>query len=274
MQYTKGMYPLLVLAVGTVFGSFVNVVIWRYLKKEKITGRSHCPHCYKPLAWWELIPLISFILLQARCRHCHKAISVQYPLLELWLGLAAIILFTPWPTDGLTLIQAALLFAIIGWLTVLAVIDLYTMFLPDQFIIGLSVTVVLLLTMQLIVTPANYFPLTRGSEGFSHLSGSLISAGLLLLLWLITKKQGIGFGDVKLMLPLGALLGFPGSLFMLWLAFVLGGLAGLWLLWRRRASLKTPIPFGPFLITAAILILLLPWLPNSFFFFFLSPLNY
>lgn len=263
------MHQIVIFVLGTTIGSFLNVVILRYLKKDKPayrsgrpTGRSSCPHCDKQLVWWELIPLLSFIVLQGQCRHCHKPISVQYPLIELWFGVAALILFTPLPASLLEFLAAVLLLSIVAWLTILAVVDLYTMFLPDAFLVGLSVTTILLITL--------YF---TSLDLISVVSGSAVGAGLLFLLWLITGKNGIGFGDVKLMLPLGALLGLKGTLLLLWLAFILGGIVAFWLLARGKAKLKTPIPFGPFLIIAAVLIILVPALPEYFFFFFFRPLN-
>ncbi len=254
---------MIVFITGTAVGSFLNVVIVRYLKKEKPTGRSYCPQCRKQLIWWELIPLLSFIFLQGRCRHCSKPISVQYPLIELWLGLAALIIFTPLPTSATSWLEATLLLAIISWLTILAIIDLYTMLLPDQFVLGLSATVLLLLGLRF-----------RHLDLISIVSGSAVGTSLLFALWVLTKQRGIGLGDVKLMLPLGALLGLKGVLLLLWLAFIIGGLVAFWLLARGRAKLKTPIPFGPFLVGTAILILLIPALPEYFFFFLLGPLNY
>lgn len=257
------MYQVVIFILGTTIGSFLNVVILRYLKKAKPTGRSHCPHCHKQLVWWELIPLLSFIFLQARCRHCHQAISVQYPLVELWLGLSMLIIFTPVPTSLISILHAVLLTILICWLTILAVIDLYTMFLPDQFIVGLSVTVVLLLAL-------NWMQFNSSTT----ISGGLVGAGLLFALWLITRQRGIGFGDVKLMVPLGALVGLKGTLVLLWLAFIGGGLVAFWLLARGKATLKTSLPFGPFLIATAILIVLMPALSEYFFFFFFGPLNW
>lgn len=272
------MHSLLIFAAGTAVGSFLNVVIFRYLKNTKPTGRSQCPHCKKQLVWWELIPIFSFIFLQGQCKQCHKSISIQYPLIEFAMGLFSLLVFSPLlaprslgEVGSLEFLGAGLLLLIISWLTILAVIDLYTMLLPDYFVIALSTTVLLLLVLQFIPIQANYFPLTRGIEGV--ISGSLVGTGLLFALWLITRQRGIGLGDVKLMLPLGALLGLKGTLLLLWLAFILGGIVAFWLLVRGKAKLKTPIPFGPFLIVAAILILLIPALPEYFFFFLLGPLN-
>ncbi len=268
------MYQLIIFALGTAIGSFLNVVILRYLKKAKPayrsgrpTGRSQCPHCHKQLVWWELIPIFSFIFLQGQCRHCHKTISVQYPLIELAMGMASLIIFTPLPLFPGAFLQATLLLIIIALLIILAVIDLYSMFLPDVFILGLSLAVVAWLATR-------YAELNL----LSALSGAISGPGLLLLIllinWLLTRQWGIGLGDVKLMLPLGALLGLKGTLLLLWLAFILGGLVGFWLLARGQAKLKTPVPFGPLLIIAAVLIILVPAMPEYFFFFFFSPLNY
>lgn len=237
--------------IGAALGSFLNVVIFRYAKKS-ITGRSKCPSCHQTLIWPELIPILSFIFLRGRCRTCHSGLSPQYPLVELAMGVFTLILFTPLPTTLTATAVAVLGVTGIALLITLFVIDLRTMLLPDVFIIILSVAVVLtlLINYQLLVT--SYW-----------LLGMAIGAGALAFLWLITRGRGIGLGDVKLMLPLGALFGPIDTTILLFLAFLAGGAVGTFLLLTGRANMKTPVPFGPFLAGVAILFILIPELPQA-----------
>ena len=238
--------PLFAFIFGTIIGSFLNVVALRFLNQSSLTGRSHCPHCHSPLRWWQLIPIISFMYLGGRCAQCGHSISVQYPLVEFITGIIFLVAFTPLPSSLVELLQTVLSIAIACVLIVLAVIDSKSYLLPDFFIIILSVLIGLAL---LLAWPPVWS---------SVLVGALSGSGLLLLVWLLTRGKGIGLGDVKLMVPLGALLGVTGSIVVVWLSFIIGGVVGVWLLSLGRAHLKTAIPFGPFLCGSAIVVLLAP----------------
>lgn len=264
---------------GTAFGSFLNVVILRNklvaasinipLALPRIAlgrsgdkgglggisrGRSACPYCHKTLTWYELIPLISFTLQRGRCHACLNQLSLQYPLVELAMGVSTLILFTPLPVSAIATASALLGTTSIALLITLFVIDLRTLILPDIFVIILSAAVALTLFI-------NYRLLVTSYGLFSTLGGAALGAGALALLWLITRGRGIGLGDVKIMLPLGALFGPAVTVVLLFLAFVAGGIVGLFLLVTGRATMKTPVPFGPFLTGAAILFILSPGLP-------------
>lgn len=249
--------PLLALVYGVCLGSFLNVVSLRYVDRlgtqptlpATITGRSRCVHCHQVLRWWELLPLLSFIMLRGRCQRCHRALSWQYPLVEGLMGVLAWRIAYLYPDDIFTIL---LIVAITALLVVLAVIDFRTFLLPDSFIAGLGIVVLAWVTY-------------RAPSWTSVLGGIGIGAGFLLLLWMLTRGEGIGLGDVKLMLPLGALVGSQGTIVLLFIAFCVGGLYGLFLLARRAATLKTAVPFGPFLIGAALLLIVWPTLPERFF---------
>lgn len=242
---------------GTAVGSFLNVLSLRYVDQLQadrtlpatLLGRSVCPACAQTLRWWELLPVLSFIMLRGRCRRCRAAISYQYPLIELSGGICLVLLLR----QGQPLVEVLLLFSIVCLLLVLAVVDFRTLLLPDSFLGLLSLAVAL----YRLLRDHQFTP--------SLLGGVLAGTGFLFLLWLVTRRQGIGFGDVKLMLPLGALFSFPNVIVILLVAFSLGGVVGLLLLWRTRATLKTAVPFGPFLISAALLQLLWPTLAPHFF---------
>ena len=239
--------PLAFLA-GTALGRFLNVVILRY-PKSPANGRSKCPNCDKTLSGWELMPIIAFIFLRARCGECQKSISVQYPIIELVMGITALILFTPLPIATLSIYIAVLNISLVALLLILFMIDLRTFILPDSFIILL----IILAVIKAIITRTALL---------SSLWGVAVGAGLLAFLWLITKGRGLGIGDIKLMVPLGILFGPLGAGILLMSAFIIGGLISIGLLLTHQATMKTPVPFGPFLTGAAITFIFLPDLPD------------
>lgn len=249
---------LLAFVYGVCLGSFLNVVSLRYIDGQlpapklpaTIRGRSVCQSCKKTLRWWELVPLISFVALRGRCARCRQAISYQYPLVELLMGAFAWRMFGLYHDRPITLVVTA---AIVALLLVLAVIDFKTFLLPDSFILGLVAVTVIAAFYQ--------------SYSLTYVIGGIAAAaGFLLLLWILTRGKGIGLGDVKLMIPLGTLFGPWGATVVLFLAFCVGGIVGLYLLARRGATLKTAVPFGPFLIGAALLLLLFPHIPSQLWF--------
>lgn len=246
----------LLLLAGTLLGSFLNVLILRYHSGRGIVWeRSECPACRQTLRWWELIPVVSYLLLRGRCARCRGRISLQYPLIEIVTGLVVVMLLSPWPGSVGLLGEGLLLLLIASILIVLGMIDLYTFLLPDVYIL-------------LLLAAVGIFRWWRGTlVSLELVYGAMIGVGFLLLLWLLTRGQGIGLGDVKLMLPLGMFFGVGGTVTLLFGAFCAGGLVGLLLLLRGRASMKTPVPFGPFLTATAILLVLWPRLPERFLFF-------
>ncbi len=168
-------------------------------------------------------------------------------------------------------------------LMVLFAIDLRTMLLPDTFIFILTALVLLVIFSHVlpVLSLQNYQPSFSSDHSlslfnkinleppsafraslYSALSGAFLGAGLLLLLWLLTSKQGIGFGDVKLMVPLGLLFGPVNTILLLFVAFICGGFVGTYLLVTKQATLKTAVPFGPFLAGAAIIFILFPRIPT------------
>lgn len=237
--------------LGTALGSFANVVITRY-PAGSLLGRSRCPTCGKKLRWWELIPLLSFVVVRGSCNRCKAPIAVQYPLVELFMGCVMLIVFLPLPTTLSAILAAMLSVIIIETLVILFYIDVRLLLLPDRFIFIVAGAAMLLLVM-------------RGNSATAALWGVGIGAGFLLVVWLFTAGRGIGLGDIKLMLPLGALLGPTATMVMLLVAFTSGALCGLYLLATRQATLKTPLPFGPYLIAAAGIVTLMPQLPAYLF---------
>lgn len=272
-QLVAVLTPLLLYGFGSIMGSFLNVVIMRtvaWLRAEagelqhelsglprSLWGRSMCPACGCTLRWWELLPILSFICLRGQCARCGHTISVQYPLVEGAMGLILLLLGLPLPVTGSELGHLLLLIVVAALLLVLLVVDLRTLLLPDIFVGGLGVFVLLTVVLELI----GGAPV--GATLLARCGGVLVGAGFLLGLWVITRGRGIGLGDVKLMVPLGFLFGTIDTVVLLWLSFMVGGVVAVWLLLTRRAAFGTAIPFGPFLIGVALLIMVVPSLPSQ-----------
>lgn len=214
---------VLLAVLGLVIGSFLNVLIWR-LNDEKAPkwwrGRSICPRCKRQIAWYDNVPLLSFIFFGGRCRYCHNKISWQYPLVE--LGTAGAFVFIGWQPPLLTLGAVFIVIFFSDWIYGL---------IPDEMIILGSVATVFL-TPSLIV--------------------GILSALVLFVLVVATRFRGMGLGDVKLAFLMGFFLGWPKILFAFWFAFVLGGIAALILLLLKKVRFSDKIAFGPYLVLGTL----------------------
>lgn len=225
------------LFLGAFIGSFLGVLADRLPRhKGVILGRSHCDHCHKTLKAFDLIPILSFILLKGRCRYCQKKISLKYPLIELASGLAFAYLYLTSANPFLFLLFSVLL--------VIFVSDWQYLIIPDSMIIS-ALLVILLYKLF-------YSFQTLPSDLLAGLGASLF----LYFIYKITKGRGMGFGDVKLALSIGLFLGFPHIIIAFYLAFLTGALIALILLLLGKIQLKKPIPFGPFLVWALIAVYL------------------
>lgn len=236
----------LAVVLGLVLGSFSTCVIHRFLAGKSILSpaRSFCPSCGRSLTWSENIPVVSYLLQRGRCRGCGAPIGARYLLVELacglWFGVLAWRFGPSW---------ALAVYAAFGWMCITAgTIDLEIFLLPD----------ILTLPAAVLAWPAAALLLGRGWQ--EPLVGALIGAGFLWVLRFVHMKlrkvEGLGLGDVKLMLSIGALCG-PLALP---LVFVLAGVAALAgsLVYLRRPDadgLKTAVPFGPFLALGAMILL-------------------
>lgn len=229
---------------GLFVGSFLNVLIDRLPQgKDVISGRSKCDYCGKTLRWYELIPVISFLSQGAKCRRCHKALSWQYPGIELLTGM---VFFTiTYRIIDLSISLPLLIVA--GVFIVITMADFKYQIIPDSMVIILGIAAVWL---EFATSGMQVLPVKVGAGIGSFL--------FFLLLWIATKGKGMGFGDVKLAFPLGLLLGFPDIVFAIYVAFLTGASAGILLLLSRNKTLKSRIAFGPFLILGAVCVLVFP----------------
>lgn len=230
---TERMESGVVFLLGLVVGSFLNVVIDRVPRGENIVWKpSHCDHCKKQLRWYELIPVVSFLLLRGRCARCRKRLSFQYPVIELVSAIGFLCIAT-YASGFTAVVMWVLLFCVF---LVLFVVDLKEQILPDE----LLVVLLLLCVVYLAGIPS--------ALRITHLLSGLGAGSGFLLLWLITRGRGLGFGDVKLSVLLGVLLGYPGIIIALYTAFLTGALVGVILIMNKKAKMRSRIAFGPFLI--------------------------
>ena len=234
-------------AAGLILGSFANTVADRLpAGASLVRPRSHCPGCRRVLAWWELIPLLSFVLLRGRCRSCGRPVGFRTPLVELTIGVLGglIALRLDLTPAGLVLLL------LVAGLAVLGVIDLEQGLLPDS------------LTWPLLAGGLAWSWAVGPGWRWSVLGLAICGGGVWLVglgYRLVRGRPGLGGGDPKLAAALGAWLGPQTGL--LALAFGAGGgaLYGLGLIALGRAGFKTALPLGPFLAFGGVLWALLRW---------------
>ncbi|PIR60446.1 MAG: hypothetical protein COU67_02145, partial [Candidatus Pacebacteria bacterium CG10_big_fil_rev_8_21_14_0_10_44_54] len=242
---------------GTSIGSFLNVLIYRTQHGMSWKqGRSQCESCQKQLAWYDNIPLLSFVFLRGKCRYCHQSLSISHPIVE---GLTGI-LFLWWYLVGFFFFQLSqqpftmlqpLFWLLVGIILLFIFVYDYRYFIiPDWTVIALT-ALALLYRVSLVLAG-----IMQQTDFFWTIFGAVAASGFFYTIWLITKRRGIGFGDVKLAAPLGLLLGWPLVWVGLWLATVVGAVVGIVLILFGKAQFGKPIPFGPFLIIGTLLALL------------------
>lgn len=235
------MTTIFLFVLGLAIGSFINVVSLRYLpggrliSRDVVFGRSYCPRCRAALRWYELVPLFSFVFQLGRCLRCRQRISWQYPLVELLVGLV----FAAWPLYPEP--APIWVLAILAFIAI-TLIDLRLSVIPDQ----LNLFIVLLGVGALILSSSALVP---------KLIGAVFGLALFGLIILASKGRGMGAGDLKMSAALGFLFGWPKIALLVAAAFVIGGIFSAALLVAGRKKMKDAVPFGPFLSTAAILVI-------------------
>jgi len=229
---------------GAIVGSFLNVCIFRLPKEESIIWPgSHCPHCKKPIKFYDNIPLISYLLLRGKCRQCHGSISLQYSLVEGITAVSSLIVFMEFGPSLTYLFY----FSFVAALIVITVIDLYHQIIPDVISLpGIGVG----LLASLIIPQITFS---------NSLLGILLGGGSLFLIatvyqWLF-KREGMGGGDVKLLAMIGAFLGWKAVILTILLGSLIGSITGIIVMVSKGKDFKYAIPFGPFLSLGAVIAL-------------------
>lgn len=251
------MFPFSLLLIflfllGLAVGSFLNALIYRLHTGESVLkGRSKCPRCQHELKWIDLIPVVSFLMLKARCRYCHQPISWQYPLVEMMTGilfmLAGLVQIQSWELWGVTF--TGVLYLIVGLFMIavfvlIAIYDLRHYLILDKVVIPALVVAV----VAAIFLPE--IPIWQA------LLSSGVIGGFFLFLVLLSKEKWMGWGDVKLGFLIGLVLPWPQTLLLLLVAFVGGSVIALLLVAFKVKGMKDAIPFGTFLAAAAIVMLI------------------
>lgn len=262
--------------LGLALGSFVNALVWRVREQETpskrskreysvLWGRSMCPHCHHMLAARDLAPVISWLLLKGRCRYCKNLIHRQYPLVEIFTAVLLVLSYIAWPYTwgGEGVFRFAMWVPILVLLVALFIYDLRWMLLPDR----LTAVFVGLVALQLFGVAVLY------QGGIVSIRDALLAVlplgAFFYVLFQASSGRWIGGGDVKLGFGLGLLAGnIASALLILFLASAIGTVISSILMVTNKASRKTQLPFGPFLIAGAIIVqlwgsVILSWYENQ-----------
>jgi leader peptidase (prepilin peptidase)/N-methyltransferase len=250
---------LLAFLFGLLIGSFLNVCIYRLPRDLSVVHpRSFCPGCEKQIAWYDNVPVLSFLLLGGRCRYCRQTIPLRYPLVELVTGLlfgASVYLLGPTPEALKLCVFGAIMVALVGS-------DVEERILPDEFTLGgTAIGFVFAWFVPLNANlPLLLVPWTRDARVLSLAEaalGALLSAGSILLVAKLYEamrhREGLGFGDVKMIAMIGAFLGLQGALLTLIIGSLIGAVGGLtFILLTGKNASTYQLPFGAFLGAAGM----------------------
>lgn len=219
-------------------GSFLNVLIFRFPNYPGlISGRSKCRHCQKTIPWFDLIPVLSFLILGGRCRNCRQKLSLQYPLVEIACGGLFVLFYYYFGLSAFSI----LLMAVAAMSIVIFTFDIKSLEIPEVFAWLLLIFAIVAAFLAPNFSLANF------------LLGGLAGGGILGILVGISDERWMGAGDIKIGLAFGFLLGLYGSLLFLMLAFVIGAVVGVILITCKNKKMSSQLAFSPFLIIAGII---------------------
>lgn len=263
--YNAAMVLFVVFLFGLAVGSFLNAFLFRLEVQERLAvhprggqggetvlqGRSFCPSCGHTLAWHDLIPLLSFVLLRGKCRYCQKKISFQYPLVELataflFVATYALVVENLVKLSFPQALNLLYLWTIASLLIVVFVYDLKHFIIPDRIVFP-AIGLVALWGVFEIWNFGNWDLFRIWDLGFG-----ILPAFAFLAIVLVSKGTWMGMGDVKLAFFMGLFLSWPNIFVALAVAFGAGALVGLLLISLKRKTLRSEVPFGPFLILGTL----------------------
>jgi prepilin signal peptidase PulO-like enzyme (type II secretory pathway) len=278
----------IVFLFGLIIGSFLNCVIYRLALPNfslknlgGLKNRSYCPHCKHLLSWQDLIPVFSFIFLKGKCRYCQKPISLQYPIVEISTGLMFLLIFNQFSigeedfvlfftfvstverefhslsylhslrelgngSSVFNFLNLIYYWTIASFLIVIFVYDLKHYIIPDQVIYS-----AILVSGIWYLVSGIFFNLYTLDTIYSAIGAAVFFSAIVL----ISRGKWMGVGDIKLAFFMGLVLSWPNILLALFLAFFIGATVGVGLIISNKKTLKSEIPFGPFLVTGTFLVL-------------------
>lgn len=238
------LFLIFLFTLGLFIGSFLNVLVDRLSTgKNPLSGRSRCDKCNHVLSPIDLIPVVSFAIQGGKCRYCHKKLSLYYPLVELTTGVMFVVTAIVIGYGSIqTVIELSYLLFLISSLTVIFFTDIKYGIIPFTVVLGALGTV---LGYTMFISP------------ILMLNSLLAAIGafiFLLLIFLITRGRGIGFGDVVYVFLMGFILGFPNIILGLYIAVLSGAIISLLLIGLKKKKLRgSTIPFGPFLVSGTVI---------------------
>lgn len=235
------MISIVLFIFGLIIGSFINVVVYRLPRRESIISPgSHCPHCLHPIAFYDNLPLVSYIMLRGRCRYCKKRISVQYPIVEFIAGAILPLSFVLYGFGVRFLALSLFLYLLLP----LFIIDLKHRVVPDK------------ITIPGIVAGFAFSFFLEEITWYDSLIGITVGGMVILIISVmgrfIFKREAMGTGDVMLFMLVGAFLGWQKVLLTLILASILGSIIGLAIVAKKRKKFIV-VPFGPFIAAGAVI---------------------
>lgn len=248
---------LAVFLLGLLFGSFLNVCIYRIPRGESVVHPpSHCTGCGNRLKLRDLVPILSYIFLKGKCRYCGSGISPRYPVIELATGLMYLLLFDRF---GFTVDFIAYTY-LMSILVAVFMIDFDHKIIPNGLVIAGLVGTIPIMAYHAIYPMEIY----RDETWWSPLLGVLPGTGFLLLIALVglliyKTDDAMGMGDVKLFAPIGIFLGWRLCFLALLLSVLLAGLTSLLLIITGKKKRKDTIPFGPFIVSATFIVIMWGW---------------
>ena len=238
---------VLIFILGACLGSFANVCIYRLPKnKQIIRGRSYCPKCDKKISWYDNLPLISYIILNGKCKNCNKTISPRYLIVELTTGISFLLVYLNFKS----LHTIIFLFILVLIIIMIFFIDLENLIIPDSLnftIMGLALIKNFLPSFNTNLVHDINQSIIGGIIGY-------ISIWLIIFLYKTFKKiDGMGLGDAKLMAGIGLLFGWYSIPFILFVSSILGLIFVVPSLLKKQKTMRSEIPFGPFIIIATLI---------------------
>ena len=251
---------LLIFLLGTIIGSFLNVVIYRFnTGRTVVKGRSICMTCSRNLRWYELIPILSFIIQGGKCRRCSSKISSQYPIVEFFTGVIFVFIATKFiyllnTSFWLYVFVVALYAFIFSLLIVISVYDFRHKVIPDKLVY----TFIIVSFLSIFINYSGIGNLFDWPTLSNLLSGPVLALPFVLI-WFFSKGRLMGLGDGKLILGIGWMLGMFSGICALFLSFWIGTVVSLilMLISRKKMTMKTEIPFAPFLIVSTFIVFFL-----------------
>lgn len=233
----------LIFIFGLLIGSFLNVCIYRIPRDESIVfPPSHCTVCGTQVKAYDLIPVLSYIILRGKCRRCKTSISIRYPIIEIITAIFYIVIYKYF---GLTffLIKYTIM---VSFLIIISIIDFDT-----QDVYAITTYPAIILGIVFSITGKYFF-----NDDFSnYLFGLIVAIGIIGFIVLITRGRGMGAGDIEIAAIIGVFLGFKNTLIAIFLAFMIGAIYGIILILKNSKKRKEAIAFGPFLFIGSVIAL-------------------